>query len=175
MIYIAYNTGMESASTSINGGQSCATGAKVTLQLGIPSGGQIQVVGYGVSFDEDATTNASVNGCTVALRSTATATTLGTAHSTTTVKPWLDPNAAASRLTMSTTATAYGAATPASSTTLRLADRRYIPQTGSVDIMFPSDRWPTFGATGAAEYVQLIVNTTATVNVLAYLMWHEII
>lgn len=173
MLYIAYNCALESASAGITAGTNYTTGAKVAVQLGIPSGGQIALWGWGASFDEDVTANAAANNALFAIRSTATSSTVTTAHSTTTVKPWLDPNAAASRMTMSTTGTGYGSGAITSATTLRQADRRYLPQTGSVDIMFPSDRLPVFGATGAAEFVQLLVNTSATVNMLCYLLWEE--
>lgn len=170
-IYVAYNVGMETTVQTVNGGQSLATGAKVTLQLGIPSGGQIEILEYGVSMDA----SAAATPAAVMLGSTATATTLGTAHSTTTVKPLLDPNAVASRLTMSTSTTAFGATIPASRTTLRVADRQYVPPTGQYVKLWPLGLWPKFGATGAAEYLQLILNTSATVNVLGYIVFNELI
>src|SRR5438046_814123 len=121
-LYIAYNTGMEAAVQTLNAGQSCATGAKVTLQIGIPSGQYIQVCEYGISMDA----SAAATPATFGLLTTAQATTLGTAHSTTTVKPYDGVNSRASSMTMSTSTTAYGATIPASRTVQRAADRGYL-------------------------------------------------
>src|SRR3990172_6796368 len=166
-LYIAYNAVM-SATQAITTGQSLATGEKVTLQLGIPSGGYIRLVEWGISFDG----SAAAQPANVELSSTATATTL-TAHSTTSVKPLDDPNAPDSRLTMSTTTTAYGAVIPASRTVLRIVDKQYIAPTNQYVKMWPLGMYPMFGASGAAQYVQLCVDTSATVNALAYIVWEE--
>jgi hypothetical protein len=168
--YIAYNSAL-SATTAIAAGTSYATGAKIALQLGIPSGGQIEIVQWGISMDA----SAAATGVLVEIASTATASTCSTAHSTTTVKPVQDPNGAASRLTMGTTSTGYGNGAITSNTTLRMADRRYVPPTGSLDLMIPLGLYPKFGATGAAEYVQFRINTTATVNAICYMVWNELI
>lgn len=168
-LFVAYNSAL-STTTGIAAGQAMDTTARVTLQLGIPSAGQIRLVEWGISFDGSAAATPAL----VELASTATATTL-TAHSTTTVKPLLDPNAAASRMTMSTTTTAYGAVAIASNTTLRMADRQYIAPTNQYVKMWPLGLAPMFGATGAAEYVQVRVKASAAVNAIAYVVWQELI
>lgn len=170
-LYIAHNVALESASTGITAGTSYAAGAKVAIQLGIPSGGQIELVEWGISMDG----SAAATPANVALRSTATASTVTTAHSTTTVKPYLDPNAAASRMTMSTTGTGYGNGAITSATTLRVADRQFVAPTSQFVKIWPQNEWPKYGATGAAEFVQLLINTSATVNAYAYIIWNEII
>jgi hypothetical protein len=170
VFFIAYNSAL-SATTAIAAGTSYATGAKVALQLGIPSGGQIELVQWGISMDASAAATAAL----VEIASTATASTMSSAHSTTTVKPVDDPNAAASRLTMGTGATGYGNGAITSNTTLRMADRRYVPPTGSVDVFIPMGMYPKFGATGAAEYLQFRLNTAATVNAICYMVWRELI
>lgn len=171
-MYVAYN-GAHATAQTLAAATSYTTGVKVALQLGIPSGQFIQLVGWGISFDEDPTAVAAANAVQCEIASTATATTL-TAHSTTTVKPWnavLDGRA--SSLTMSTTGTAYGAVIPVSNTTLRYADRRFIPPGSSFDMLWPSDMRPQFGAAAAAEYVQLRLNPTITINGIAYIIWEE--
>ena len=77
-------------------------------------------------------------------------------------------------MSMGTTTTGYGNGAITSNTTLRYADKRFVPATGSFDYVWPSDRLPMFGASGAAEYVQLRVNTTITLNLHAYLIWDEL-
>lgn len=168
--YVAYNSAL-STTTGIATGTSYATGAKVALQLGIPSGGQIELVEWGFSADGSSAQTPAL----VELASTATASTCSSAHSTTTVKPVNDPNAAASRLSMGTTTTGYGNGAITSNTTLRMADRQYIPVTGQYVKFWPLGLYPKFGATGAAEYLQIRINTTATVNIICYAVWNEMI
>jgi hypothetical protein len=168
--YIAYNSAL-STTTAIAAGTSYATGAKVALQIGIPSGGQIQLIEWGISADASTAATPAL----VEIASTASASTVSTAHTTTTVKPLNDPNAAASRLTMSTTGTGFGNGAITTNTTLRMADRQYLPMTAPFVKLWPLGCYPTFGATGAAEFVQLRINTTATVNVICYMVWNEMI
>lgn len=168
--YIAYNSAL-STTTGIAAGTSYATGAKVALQLGIPSGGQIQLIEWGISMDASAAATPAL----VEVASTATASTMGTGHTTTTVKPVNDPNASASRLTMGTTSTGYGNPAITSNTTLRMADRQYVPPTAPFVKLWPLGCYPMFGATGAAEFLQVRINTSATVNAICYLVWNELI
>lgn len=167
--YIAYNSAL-SATTAIAAGTSYATGAKIAIQLGIPSGGQIELVEWGISMDASAAATPAL----LEIASTATASTCSSAHSTTTVKPVGDPNAPGSGLTMGTTSTGYGNGAITSNTTLRMADRQYLPPTAPFVKLWPLGCYPKFGATGAAEYVQLRINTTATVNAICYLVWNEL-
>jgi hypothetical protein len=165
-LYRAYNTAL-STTTGIAAGTSFATGAKVALQLGIPSGGYIQLVEWGISLDVAQSTSALVE-----VAYTATASTMTTAHSTTTVQPD-DVNAPASRLTMSTTATGYGSGAITSNTTLSMAAREYVSQ--GLKVTFPLEDYPKFGNSGAARLLQFRINTAATVNGIIYAAWREII
>lgn len=171
--YIAYNSAL-SLTTALAVAQSYATGAKVALQLGIPSGQFITLIGWGIAFDRDPTSATAVLGSQCEIASTATASTVSVAHSTTTVKPWnavIDGRA--SSLTMSTTGTGYGNGAITSNTTLRYADKRFVPPTSSFDMIWPSDMRPQFGNNAAAEFVQLRVNTAMTANAMAYIIWEE--
>lgn len=168
-LYVAYNSAL-SATTAIAAGTSYATGAKVAIQLGIASGKQIEIVEWGIAQDGSAAATPTL----VEIASTATASTVSTAHTTTTVKPMNDPNAPASGLTMSTTATGYGNGAITSNTTLRMADRLYVPTTAPYVKIWPLGCYPKFGATGAAEFVQLRINTTVTLNAICWLVWQEI-
>ena len=167
-LFIAYNSAL-STTTSIAAGTSYATGAKVALQLGIPSAGRIKLVEWGCSFDG----NSAVTPALLEVASTATATTSMTAHTTTTIECLDDSGYPDSRLTMGTGATAYGAVAITSNTTLRMADRQYIPPTGQYVKQWPLGREPQFGASGAAQYLQFRINTTATVNAIVYAVWEE--
>jgi hypothetical protein len=165
--FIAYNSAL-STTTAIDPGTSYATGAKVALQLGIPSGGQIELVEWGVSLGTVQATAANLEVC-----STATASTMSTAHSTTTICNILDPNGATSRLTMSTSATGFGNGAITSNTSLRPVDRQNL--FSSYAKIWPLGAYPKFGATGAAQYLQLRINTAATVNAYAYFVFNELI
>lgn len=171
--YIAYN-GPHAATTALVVPTSYATGAKCALQVGVPSGQFIMLVGWGVSFDEDPTTAVNANAVSLEIASTATASTMSTGHTTTTVKPWNDVLGRASTMTMGTGSTGYGNGAITSNTTLRYADRRFVPATSSFDMVWPSDMRPEFGDASAAQYVQLRVNTTITLNMHAYLIWEEL-
>lgn len=164
--FIAHNSA-KSTTTALTAGASYATGVKVALQLGIPAGGTILVTEFGWSQDA-----ASATSTALELSSTATASTMTTAHSTTTIKP-IDSNnvnAGGSRLTMGTGSSGYGNGGLTSRTTLREAAKLYVPQ--QYVYTWPLGDYPEFGA-AAAEYLQLIVNTTATVNALCWIKWIE--
>lgn len=168
--FIAYNSAL-STTTGIAAGTSYATGAKVALQLNIPDAGQIELIEWGVSFDGSAAATPAL----LEVASTDTATTGLTAHSTTTVKNLLDPNGAASRLTMGTSATGYGAVAITSNTTLRMADRQYVAPTNQYVKMWPLGTYPKFGNGTTENFLQFRINTTATVNAIIYAVWNELI
>ncbi len=173
-LYVAYN-GAHSLTTALAVAQTYAPGALCALQIAIPSGQQIGLYGWGYTFGEDPTAATASNGVQLEIASTATATTGLTTHTTTTVKPWDNPiMGRASSMTMGTGATGYGAVAIVSNTTLRYADRRFVPPTSSLDYVWPDNMIPRFGATGAAEYVQLRINAaTVTPPMIAYIIWNE--
>ncbi|WP_406527365.1 hypothetical protein [Streptomyces sp. I8-5] len=163
-LYIAHNCAL-STTTGIGAGTSYASGAKVALQLGVPDNASIRIVEIGWTQDI-ATSTATL----LEVATTDTATTL-TAHSTTTVKPLLERDARSSSLTMSTTGTGYGSASITSNTTLRPIHKLYVPQ--QYVYQYPLGQWPIVGAGTGENFVQLRVNTTATVNALAWIIWDE--
>lgn len=167
--FIAYNVAMESASTGITAGPSYTAGtAAMAIQLQVPSGGTILVKEFGVAIASPQATNALVT-----LRSTATAGTCTTAHTTTTVKPvdTNNVNAGASRLTFgATTNTGYGITAPASSTTIRKASHLYVPQTFVYQYALGDEM--EFG-TNAIEYVQLLLNVGTTSLATCWIKWIE--
>lgn len=169
--FIAYNSAL-STTTGIAAGTSYATGAKVALQLHIPDSGQIELIEWGVSFDGSAAATPAL----LEVASTDTASTMSTAHTTTTVKNLLDPNGAASRLTYgATTNTGYGNGAITSNTTLRMADRQYVAPTNQYVKMWPLGTYPKFGNGTTENYLQFRINTSATVNAIIYAVWNELI
>ena len=167
-LFYAYNSAL-STTTGIATGTSYATGAKVGLQLAIPSGGRIKLVEWGVSFDGTSAQTPAL----LEVASTATATTGLTTHSTTTIECLDDSTYPDSRLTMGTAATGYGAVAITSNTTLRMADRQYVAPTNQYIKQWPLGREPGFGSSAAAQYVQFRINTSATVNAIIYAIWEE--
>lgn len=166
-LFIAYNSAL-STTTNIDGGTSYATGAKVGLQLQVPDNGFIKLVEWGVSMNG----SAAATPATCEVATTDAGTTL-TSHTTTTVK-CLDMAAGpASRLTMATTGTAYGAAAIATNTTLRPLDRQFVAPTSQYVKMWPLGREPIIGNTTTENFLQFRINTSATVNAIIYAVWEE--
>jgi hypothetical protein len=169
-MYIAYNSAL-STTTGIAAGTSYATGAKVALQLQVPDAGQIQLVEWGVSFDGSAAATPAL----LEVATTDTASTVSTGHTTTTVKPLTDPNAAPSRLTMGTTGTGFGNGAITSNTTLRMVDRQYVAPTNQYVKMWPLGNYPMIGNAATENFLQFRINTSATVNAIVYAVWIELI
>lgn len=169
--FIAYNNA-NSATSGIATGLSYATGPKCALQLNIPDAGQIELVEWGVSFDGSAAATPAL----LEIASTDTASTMSSAHTTTTVKNLLDPNGPTSRLTYgATTNTGYGNGNITSNTTLRMADRQYVAPTNQYVKMWPLGNYPKFGNGTTENFVQVRINTSATVNAIIYVVFNELI
>lgn len=164
-LYIAHNNAL-STTTALGAGTSYATGAKVAIQLQVPDNVCISIVEIGWSQDV-----ATATATLMELATTDTGSTLGTSHTTTTVKPLLNNQHSASRLTMATTGTSFGAASITSNTTLRTIHKLYVPQ--QYVYTYPLGQWPIVGNGTAENFVQLRVNTTATVNASAWIIWDE--
>lgn len=91
------------------------TGVKTMLQIATPSTRQIQLISWGFSFDDF-----PGDDSTIELLQTDVAATV-TAHVAAGVQP-LDPNAPASLMTLSTTATGYTATAEGTTTASRVFD-----------------------------------------------------
>lgn len=168
-LFIAYNAAL-STTTAVGAGTSYATGAKVAIQLQIPDNGVIEIVEFGWSQDV-----ATATATLAEIASTDAGSTVSTAHTTTTVKPLNAlTTGVASRLTYgATTNTGYGNGAITTNTSLRNCAHLYVPQTYVQQ--YPLGGWPQFGNLAAENFVQFRVNTTATVNALAWIVWNEII
>jgi hypothetical protein len=168
-LFIGYNSAL-STTTAIDAGTSYATGAKVALQLHIPDNGYIRLVEWGVSFNGSAAATPAL----LEVASTDTASTVSTAHTTTTVKSLDAPSGnPASRLTMGTGSTGFGNGTITSNTTLRPLDRQYVAPTNQYVKMWPLGREPEIGTAAAENFLQFRINTSATVTAILYAVWEE--
>jgi len=167
--FMCWNSAL-STTTTINAGTQYTAAALLALQLAVPSGGLIQLVEWGVSFNTVQATAAIVEVAT-----TATATTGLTAHTTTTVFPAINVlNGATTRLTLGTGATAYGAVAITSNTTLRPVDRQEVFSAYSK--IWPLEDYPQVGNASAAQYLQFRIQPQATItSALIYARWIEMI
>lgn len=164
-LYIAHNAAL-STTTAVGAGTSLATGSKVTLQIQVPDNMCITLKEFGWTQDV-ATATASL----VELATTDAGSTLTTSHTTTTIKPYGNNQFNASRLTMATTGTGYGSASITTNTTLRTLHKGYLPQ--QYVYQWPMGYEPVVGNGTAENFLQVRCNTTATVNVLCWLIWDE--
>lgn len=162
-LYIAHNVALESASTGITAGGSYATGAKVALQLKVPDNQVIRVAEFGWSQD--------VGTATATLLSLQTTDTGSTATTAAVAPALLDRDARATSMTLATTSSGYGTGAITSRTTLRQLEHLYVPQVFVKQ--YPLGQWPIVGSGTAENFLHLVVNTTATVNATAWIVWDE--
>jgi len=164
-LYRADNLAIDTT-TGLAGGLSYTTGIKVAMQLQIPDNAVIRLVEFGWSQDV-----ATATLTLLKIQTTDTASTLTTALSTTLVKPLIDRDARASSLTMATTGSAVGTGALTSRTSIRDIAGLYIPQV--YEKIWPLGTYPIGGSGTAENFVQVLVNTTATVNGICWMVWDE--
>ena len=163
-MYIAYNCAF-GATTATMAGTSYATGSKVAIQLATPSGKQIRVVEWGISFNGTAAGTPAV----CELVQNGTASTCSTAHSTTTIQP-IGDSTTASGLTMGTTTSGYGNGAITSATPDKTFDAQFVGPTSQYVKMWPLGREPVVLA---SKFLQLRVNTASTYTAVAYIVFEE--
>lgn len=112
--YKVYNAAM--ATTAATASTSTGTAIKTMLQLATPATRQIQLISWGFTVDDPPGADASIE-----LIQTDVAASAGTAHVAAGVQP-LDPNAPASLLTLSTSATGFSFGTENTATASRVFD-----------------------------------------------------
>lgn len=162
-LYIAHNSLVADLTTTFGGGTSYATGIKVAIQLNPPDNQVIRLVEWGWSQDV-----ATATSTLLALQTTDTASTTTTAG---VAKPLIDRDARATSMTQSTTTCGYGSGALTSRTALRVVEKLYVPQVFVKQ--YPMGQWPIIGSGTAENFLHMIVNTTATVNACAYIIWDE--
>jgi len=165
-LYRADNAALDTT-TDVTAGGSYTTTAKVAIQLQIPDNQIISIVEIGWSMDVAQTTAPLIS-----LTTTDTGSTCTTAHTTTTIKPLLNAQAVASRLTFgATTNTGYGTGAITSNTSLRTLHKLYAPQT--YVYTWPLGMWPQAGGSTTESFLQFRVKTQATVNGYCWIIWDE--
>lgn len=161
-LYIAYNCALD-ATTGVGAGTSYASGAKCAIQLAPPSGTDIRIVEWGFSGSATAPATKTV----YSLAQASAASTMTTAHSTSTIVPVGD-NAKTCPLTMSTTTTGYGSGSITTNTTERQYAMLQADPTEHYEKQFPLGR-DFIGLAG--KFIQLRINTATTYTIFAYIMF----
>lgn len=141
------------------------TAIKTLLQIASSATRPLKVVEWGISFDGAA----AAAGIRAELIQTDVAATV-TAHVAAGVQPYDDPNAPASTVTLSTTATGYTASAEGSITATRYGDLQLVQPTNQY-----VKQWPLGREFQVPVSKFLRVRVTATVAVLAYtyVIWEE--
>lgn len=163
-LFVAYNNTF-GATTATMIGTSYATGSKIAIQLATPSTLQLRIVEWGVSFNGSAAGTPGV----CELVQNGTASTCSSAHSTTTIQP-IGDSTASSRLTMGTTTSGYGNGSITSATPDKYFDAQFVGPTSQYVVMYPLGREPVLPV---SKYLQLRINTAATLTALAYIKFEE--
>lgn len=165
--YLALNHAF-STTTTVATGTSYATGAKCAIQLDCGTSVRVRIIEYGISFAG----NTADVPAKVELVQASAASTMSTAHTTATVLP-IGSETQTSRLNYgATTNTGYGNGAITTNTTQKYFDSQYIPPTGQFVKQWPLGREPI--SDSAANFVQLRINTSATVIAAAYIVFEEI-
>ena len=159
-LYIAYNGVSPTTAAQIK----VATGAtiKTLLQVATPSGTDIRIVEWGISFDAAA---AAVPG-TVELLQTDVAATV------TSVTPTLygHPNSPASACAGGAALTGHTATAEGTITAVRMFDAQLIAPTNQYVKQFPLGREPLMGV---SKFLRIRTTFAVTVNALCYIVWEE--
>lgn len=163
-LYIAYNAAFD-ATTGVTAGTSYTTGAKVAIQLATPSTVLLRIVEYGISFNG----SAAATPATVTLAQAGAASTVSTAHTTSTVVAVGDSGKTSS-VTMGTTSTGYGNGAITTNTTSKMFDAQFVAPSSQFVKQWPLGREPVVPA---SAFCQLRVSTSATVSALAYIVFEE--
>ncbi|MGW4663172.1 hypothetical protein [Streptosporangium sandarakinum] len=162
-LYIAYNG--PNATTAAPTPVTTGTSAKTLLQIATPNTKMIRPVAWGISFSGFA----AAAPLLVELVETDAAATV-TAHTSTGIKPYDDPNAPASVVTLGTSATGYSASGEGSPTATRHADLQQIAPTGQYNYLWPLGR--EFKV-ATSRFLRVRVTAPAAVSALCYVIWEE--
>lgn len=161
-LYIAYNCAID-ATTGVMSGQSYSSGAKCAIQLAPPSGMDLRVVEWGVS--SSATAPAAKTVYTLAQASAAS--TMTTAHSTSTIMPVSD-NSKSCPLTMGTGTSGFGTGAITTNTTERQFAGFQGDPTEHYEKQFPLGR--DYIVVGG-KFLQLRINTQAAYTIIGYIVF----
>lgn len=141
------------------------TAIKTLLQVAPSATRPIKVVEWGISFDG----SSAATPIKCELIQTDVAATV-TAHVSAGVQPYDDPNAPASTVTLSTTATGYTATAEGTITATRYGDLQFIAPTGQYVHQWPLGReWQV----PVSKFLRVRVTAGAAVNAYCYVIFEE--
>lgn len=163
-LFIAFNCAID-ATTGVMSGTSYTAGAKCAIQLAPASGSYLRPIEYGCSFSGVAAGAPSI----VTLAQASAASTMTTAHSTSTIMA-LGDLAKASTLQMGTTTSGYGSGAITSNTTERQYAGAQVGPMTQYEKQFPLGR-DYLCLSG--KFLQFRINTAATYTAIAYIVYEE--
>jgi len=161
--YVAYNGA--SPTTAALAPVTTGTAIKTLLQIATPSTRMIRIVEWGISFDGSA---AATPGKVELIQTDVAATV--TAHVAAGVPSLNDPNAAASLVTLGTSATGYTATAEGTTTASRLLDYQQIAPTNQYVKQWPLGREPVVAV---SKFLRVRVTFGTAVNAVCYVSWEE--
>jgi hypothetical protein len=141
------------------------TAIKTLLQIASPATRILRPVSWGISFDG---ASAAVPIKCELIQTDVAATV--TAHTSTGVQPYNDPNAPASLVTLGVNATGYTATVEGAITATRYADLQLIAPTNQYDYQWPLDnefQVPT------SKFLRVRVTAAVSVNAYTWVCWAE--
>jgi hypothetical protein len=145
-----------------------AATTKTVLQVNVPSGQDIRMIGWGVSFD-----GASGTGVPVIcqLIEGDVAASVGTSL---TPDQWGNAIATASVCIGGTALTGYNFGTEGTMTAVRELDSQHVHPQSGYGVFWPEVRiQPKCGAAAAARFVRIRCTAAAGVNVIPWCLWAE--
>lgn len=161
-LYTVYNGAGPTAAAQVP--VTTGTAVKTLLQLATPATVGLTVVEWGISFN--GSTAATPIKCELlSCTGAATVTALADADITR-----LNPTAAASLLTLGTSATGYTASAEGTLTNVDEFDVQFVPPTGQYVKQWPLGREPQVAI---SRFVRIRVTATAAVDAYCYICWEE--
>lgn len=162
-IFTAYNGA--APTTAALAPVATGTAIKTLLQIAPPSTLELEVVGWGISFD--GSTFGTKIRCE--LVETDVAATV-TAHVAAGILKTTDPASIGSQVTLGTAATGFTASAEGSTTTSRLIDYQLVDQSGAYSYTYPLGNYPVVSA---SKFLRVRVTATAAVNAVCFVTWGE--
>lgn len=141
------------------------TAIKTLLQIATPSTEDLLVVAWGITFDG----TSAAAPIKVELVQTDVAATV-TAHTSTGIVNWNNPNGPGSLVTLGTSATGYTASAEGTTTATRMLDFQQVPPNGGYQYEFPLGREPQIPI---SKFLRIRVTAAAAVNAHCWVRWEE--
>lgn len=164
-LFIALNAALD-ATTGVSAGTAYSTGAKCAIQLAPPSGTELRLVEWGVSFNGSASGTPAI--CTLVQASAAS--TMSTSLNGL-VKAIGDRNKTTT-LSMGTTTSGYGNGAITTNTTEKQFAAAFVAPTSQYEKQFPLGR---DYIVDASKFCQLRINTqTSGLSAFAYIVFEEV-